>query len=201
MTRQPIDTTRRHWLQRSGSLLIGAAQPVLLLAAPQLARGAGIVAVRVWPATDYTRVTLESDVALQAQHFTIEDPPRLVIDLDGLDLAPQLRELTGKVRSDDPHIAQVRVGQSQPGRVRVVFDLKQRSTPQVFALAPIAPYRYRLVFDLYPSEAPDLLLQLVREREVALSAAPASSAVPATEPDGAMAGERPSPEGDALGTF
>jgi N-acetylmuramoyl-L-alanine amidase len=202
MTRQPIDASRRSWLQRSSTLLIGAAQPVLLLAAPQLARGAGIVAVRVWPAADYTRVTLESDVALQAQHFNVEDPPRLVIDLDGLDLAPQLRELTGKVRSDDPHIAQVRVGQSQPGRVRVVFDLKQQSTPQVFALAPIEPYRYRLVFDLYPSQPPDPLLRLVQEREAALRSAPASSPEQLEGQGGNVAaGASPNQDGDTLGAF
>jgi N-acetylmuramoyl-L-alanine amidase len=139
---------RRHLFGAAGAL-------VLSLGLPELASGATIVAVRVWPAADYTRVTLESDTNLIGQHFLTADPPRLVIDVDGLELNNTLRELVAKVSADDPHIARVRVGQNQPNRVRIVFDLKQSSRPQVFALAPIAPYRHRLVFDLYPSVAPD----------------------------------------------
>ena len=138
---------------------------VLALNARQLVHGAAIVAVRVWPAADYTRVTIESDSALAAKHFLAENPPRLVIDVDGLDLSPQLRDLVGQVRADDPFIAGVRVGQYQPRVVRLVIDLKQAIKPQLFALAPVAAYRHRLVFDMYPTQEPDLLLALVQERE------------------------------------
>ncbi|MCB2034247.1 MAG: AMIN domain-containing protein, partial [Ottowia sp.] len=93
---------RRDLLQQAGSL-------VLLLSGAQIARGAGIVAVRVWPAEDYTRVTIESDTALKTQHRLLASPPRLFVDIDGLDLNAQLRELVGKVKPDDPNIAGVRV--------------------------------------------------------------------------------------------
>jgi N-acetylmuramoyl-L-alanine amidase len=165
MNRSP--KTRRDTL-RLGSL-------VLLLQAPQLAFGAAIVAVRVWPSADYTRVTLESDSALLAKHLLIEGPDRLVIDVEGLELSAQLKELLGKVRADDPYIAGVRVGQFQPRVVRMVFDLKQAIAPQVFTLDPVAAYQHRLVFDLYPSQARDPLLELIREKERA--EAEAASAV------------------------
>jgi N-acetylmuramoyl-L-alanine amidase len=139
----------------------------LLLQAPQLAFGAEIVAVRVWPAADYTRVTIESDNALAARHSLFDGPDRLVIDIDGLELSPQLKELLGKVKADDPYIAGVRVGQNQPRVVRLVFDLKQATAPQVFTLNPVAAYKHRLVFDLYPSQARDPLLQLIRDKESA----------------------------------
>lgn len=168
--RLPPDPSRRQWLQRSGTLALAPA-PLLLLGAPQIAFGASILAVRVWPAVDYSRVTLETDRPLTAQYFMTDEPQRLVLDIDGMELTPTLRDLAAKVRGDDPHIERVRVGQYQPNRVRVVFDLKQGCTPQVFALAPVAPYQFRLVFDLYPSEAPDPLLHLVREREAALRVA------------------------------
>jgi N-acetylmuramoyl-L-alanine amidase len=140
---------------------------VLLLAPPLLARGAAIVGVRMWPARDYTRVTIESDAALAASHQLVEDPPRLVIDVQGLTLDSPLRELIGKVRPDDPFVAAVRVGQPQPQVVRLVLDLKQPVRPQQFSLTPVAAYQHRLVFDLYPTEAPDPLLSLVREKEAA----------------------------------
>ena len=90
-----------------------------------------------------------------------------MIDVDGLELSPQLRELVGKVRSDDPFIAGVRVGQNQPRVVRLVIDLKQPTAPQLFTLAPVAAYRHRLVFDLYPTQERDPLLELIRDKEQA----------------------------------
>ena len=142
-----------------------AGQLVLLLGAPQLAWGAAIVAVRVWPAREYTRVTIESDQPLSAAHQLVQGPDRLVVDIEGLELNAALRELVGQVRPDDPYIERVRVGQNQPRVVRLVFDLKQPVRPQQFALAPVAVYQQRLVFDLYPVQEADPLLALVRERE------------------------------------
>ena len=154
----PPAPSRRSALQQMGALALG-------LGAADLAFGAAIVAVRVWPATDYSRVTIESDQRLSARQFFTDNPPRLVVDIDELELSPALRELVGKVRADDPFIAGVRVGQNQPRVVRLVIDLKQAVTPQQFTLAPVAAYRHRLVFDLYPTEAPDPLLTLIRDRE------------------------------------
>ena len=154
---------------RRAALKVGSL--VLLLEAPRLAYGAEIVAVRVWPAADYTRVTIESDAALAARHSLFSGPDRLVIDVDGLELSPQLRELVGKVRADDPFIAGVRAGQYQARVVRLVIDLKQGIAPQVFTLAPVAAYKHRLVFDLYPTEARDPLLELIRDKERAERAA------------------------------
>ena len=144
---------------------MGAA--VLLLGVRQIAAGASIVAVRVWPAADYTRVTIESDEALTARHSIADNPPRLVIDVDGLELSSALRDIVGKVRADDPFIAGVRIGQNQPRVVRMVIDLKQPTAPQLFALTPVAAYKHRLVFDLYPMQERDLLLALIRDKELA----------------------------------
>ena len=151
--------------------LLQAGGLVLLLGRAQLAFGASIVAVRVWPADDYTRVTIESDAVLAARHFLAENPHRLVIDLDGLELSPTLRELVGKVRADDPFIAGVRIGQNQPRVVRLVVDLKQPIAPQQFTLAPVAAYQHRLVFDLHPTQERDPLLALIRDKDQAEQAA------------------------------
>ncbi len=155
-TRRAPGASRRSLLQ-AGTL-------VLLLGAQHIARGAGIVAVRVWPAQDYSRVTIESDQQLVAKQFFVATPPRLAVDIEGLDLNPELRELVAKVKPDDPNIAGIRVGQNAPGVVRLVIDLKHAALPQVFTLPPIAAYRHRLVFDLYPAVAEDPLEALIAER-------------------------------------
>ncbi len=151
-----VNLHRRVWFRQAGAW-------TLMLSAPQIARGASLVAVRVWPATDYTRVTLESDRALNAKSFTTDDPPRLVIDIEGLELTSSLRELVAKVGLSDPHIAKVRIGQNQPKVARLVLDLKQQIKPQIFTLSPVAAYQHRLVFDLYPGQSPDPMKRLEQE--------------------------------------
>ena len=143
------------------------AQLALLLGAHDIALGATIVAVRLWPARDYTRVTIESDQALEARHLLTQAPHRLVVDISNLELSPALRNLVGTVRADDPFITGVRVGQFLPRVVRLVFDLKQPVRPEQFTLAPVAAYKHRLVFDLFPVQEADPLLALIRDKEAA----------------------------------
>ena len=160
---------RRHLL--GGSLL------ALWLGPAQLARGASLLAVRVWPARDYTRLTIESDSPLVARQLVLPDPPRLAVDIEGLDLLPGLRELVSKVQPHDPNISGVRVGQNAPNVVRLVVDLKQPVAPQVFSLKPVEPYQHRLVLDLYPTRAVDPLEELIQQRlqglEATIAAGPA----------------------------
>ena len=163
--------------------LLKAGPVVLLLGAAQLARGASIVAVRVWPAPEYSRVTIESDAPLTSTQSPLHAPPGLAVDITGLDLSPQLKELVGKVRADDPFIAGIRATQHQPGVVRLVVDLKQGAQPQVFTLQPVAAYRHRLVIDFYPVKEADPLEALIRER---LKDRPIPQPTPASDPLGEL---------------
>ncbi|HEX3097296.1 MAG TPA: N-acetylmuramoyl-L-alanine amidase [Usitatibacter sp.] len=138
-------------------LLIAA---VLLAAYPAFSAEA-ILASRVWPAQEYTRVTLESAHPLRHHFFFVDDPQRLVVDLEGVDLGPELKALPDKVGNDDPYIKAVRVGVNRPNVVRVVFDLRTAVKPSVFPLAPAGEYKHRLVLDLYPEKPADPLLALV----------------------------------------
>lgn len=148
---------KRRQLLQSGAV-------VLLLGAQHLARGATILAVRVWPAPDYSRVTIESDTLLSFSQTFVPNPPRLAVDVRGIDLNPALKELVAKVGATDPTINGIRVGQFSPGVVRLVVDLKQLVAPQVFTLPPVAAYQHRLVFDLYPTQVADPLETLIAER-------------------------------------
>jgi N-acetylmuramoyl-L-alanine amidase len=155
----------QHGLQSMGSMAsLGVLY--LLLTESELVQantGAKLLGVRIWPSEDYTRITLESDQALPITHQLLTSPDRLVVDIDGLELNPTLKDLVAKVKPNDPYVAQIRVGQFQPTVVRLVFDLKEAVKPQLFTLEPVAEYRYRLIFDLYPTNPPDPLMQLVKE--------------------------------------
>jgi N-acetylmuramoyl-L-alanine amidase len=144
--------------------LLGASTLVLLLGPQQIAHGAQVVAVRLWPAEDYTRITIESDSPLKTTQRFVNDPPRMEVDLQGLDLLTSLSALVGQLRSDDPNIAGMRVSQHGSGVVRLVIDLKQPIAPQSFSLKPITPYQHRWVLDLYPVTPPDPLAKLIEQR-------------------------------------
>jgi N-acetylmuramoyl-L-alanine amidase len=167
---------RRELLKR-----IAQTSALIFLGPSQIAWGAKLVAVRIWPAEDYTRVTLESDQVLKVSHQLLTNPLRLVVDVEGLELNNTIKELVAKVNSNDPYIAQVRVGQFQPKVVRLVFDLKESIQPQLFTLDPVGSYQNRLVFDLYPTVANDPLMELVRQ------SAKKEAALDADDPIGAIA--------------
>ncbi len=168
---------RRQLVQITGLVLAGVSR---------LAHAANLVAVRIWPAPEYTRITLESDQPLRYTQNPVQDPPRLAVDITGLELNQTLRDLVSKVPADDPNVARIRVGQYTPEIVRIVIDLKQPISPQVFSLAPVAAYKNRLVFDLYPNRKPvDTLEQLIAERsreDAVAQAAPPAPPTPSAPP-------------------
>ncbi len=156
-----------------------------LLWLPQAYADITISSVRVWPAQDYTRLTLESKKPIRHNMFTVNNPDRLVIDLEEVELGGALGDLTGLVGSNDPYIKSVRVGRFKPGIVRLVLDLKAEVKPQLFVLKPVAEYGYRLVLDVYPAQPLDPLMALLEQPKADSSnATVAASATdqPAEEP-------------------
>ena len=192
--------TQHKGIQRR-SLLQGGSL-ALLLGSADIAWGASIVAVRVWPAAAYTRVTIESDTALKTVPIFVANPPRLAVDIEGIELNPALKELVGKVRSDDPYITGVRVGQYANKTVRLVLDLRQMVKPQVFNLLPVktgnTQYQHRLVLDLYPSDVADPLEALIVDKLKGGTAFNAPSMTATPTPSASKLGTRADPVGDLM---
>ncbi|WP_046329735.1 N-acetylmuramoyl-L-alanine amidase [Polynucleobacter duraquae] len=158
MSKPLMNSSRRKHLKTSAKML----GFILFFSEAEIAWGAKILGVRIWPAEDYTRITLESDKALPITQQLLTNPDRLVVDVQGMELNSTLKDLVAKVKPNDPYVSQIRVGQFQPGMVRLVFDLKEPVKPQLFTLEPIAEYQYRMVLDLYPTIPPDPLMELVK---------------------------------------
>jgi len=143
------------------ALVAGLSALALQCAASPAIAGEVVASARIWPARDYTRLTLESKAPLKFHLFSLAHPDRLVLDLQGVEPGAALNSLEGKVSSDDPYIGKLRVARNRPGVVRLVLDLKSEVKPQVFTLKPIGEYGYRLVLDVYPRVAEDPLLTLI----------------------------------------
>ncbi|WP_148714635.1 N-acetylmuramoyl-L-alanine amidase [Chitinolyticbacter meiyuanensis] len=154
-----LNTTRRQLLGAAGGVLLLSVLPVGARAATP-----SVVAVRMWPAQAYTRITIESDAPLSFKQFLLKNPDRLVVDLEGVELSGELQSLAGKVSADDPYIQQMRAGRFKPGMVRLVIDLKTEIKPQVFTLPPVADYQHRLVIDAYPAVQTDPLLAFLDDQ-------------------------------------
>jgi len=168
--------------------LLRYAGASLILSVSQLAGAAGklpsVLAVRLWPAPDYSRVTIEHDAPIKYTHFTVENPDRLVVDIEGVEFNSVLDSLARKVATDDPNIKLLRAGRFKPGVVRLVMELKGKVNPQVFSLPPAGEYGHRLVLDVYPVNPPDPMMALVEGRRDAVEPLK-------TEPDFQIAENKP----------
>ncbi|KAF7599179.1 MAG: N-acetylmuramoyl-L-alanine amidase [Candidatus Dactylopiibacterium carminicum] len=153
------DLNRRRLLQAGGAVMCLLVTPVGLVQA-----ATRILAVRVWPAQDYTRITLEGAADLKYSHQIVKDPERLVVDLEGVEFNSVLQSIPGKISESDPYIKLIRAGRNRPGIIRIVVELKSEIKPQVFSLPPAGDYGHRLVLDLYPTEERDPLLALIEKR-------------------------------------
>ena len=153
---------RRKLIKFTGASLLLTVSPLSPAAAN---RNPGVLAVRIWPAADYTRVAIEHAAPLKYTHFMVKDPERLVVDLEGIELNNVLEGLGNKVAANDPNIKLLRAGRYKPGVVRLVMELKGEVNPQVFVLPPVGGYGHRLVLDVYPLNPPDPLLSLLDNKE------------------------------------
>jgi N-acetylmuramoyl-L-alanine amidase len=113
-----------------------------------------VTASRVWPAADYTRLTIEATSEINQKITILKNPDRLVLDLEGIDLNANIKALSTAIAPSDPYIQQVRVANFKPGTVRVVIDLKVEVNPKIFTLQPAGQYKHRLVLDVYPLKDP-----------------------------------------------
>lgn len=186
-------TDDNHNFGRRRLLQSVAASWMLSVSRVGFAASSQVVAVRVWPASSYTRLTLESSTPLKYKHFTLTNPHRLVIDIEGVHLNSVLNGVGKQIQQNDPFIKQARVGQFDKTTVRLVMELKKQINPHVFTLKPVAGIHNRLVVDLYPQEGAvsaedDPLLALLEDYN---KGDVARTLPPETAKDGKAGRERP----------
>lgn len=154
---------------------------LLFLAATAAQAAITVSAARIWPAEEYTRITLESDKPLAHEMIMLENPDRLVLDLEDVDLGSTLKTISDNIRATDPYIQQIRTGYFKPGVVRLVVDLKTRVKPEIFSLEPIGEYKHRLVLDIYPLQDPLMaMLKQMAKDKAGEGAVPAPETAPNT---------------------
>ncbi|MBU3644603.1 MAG: AMIN domain-containing protein [Candidatus Methylopumilus sp.] len=158
-----------------------------------------VIASRVWPAVDYTRITIEVSSEVSQKITVLKNPDRLVLDLENIEINQALKSLPASISPSDPYIRQIRIGNFKPGVVRLAIDLKTEVNPKVVMLQPAGGYQHRLVLDVYPLQDPLLNVLNQLEKPVADSApsanpTPSPMLSPATVADALPADPLPVPE-------
>jgi len=101
--------------------------------------------IRMWTAPDHTRLVLDLDGRVEYRLFRLEDPARVVVDLESTRSQANRDDLT----LPDPVLRDVRTGYPEDGTFRVVMDLKREVNPKTFQLKPHGRHGHRLVIDLH----------------------------------------------------
>ncbi len=165
-------------LQRGLLAVFLCAVAGLTVAAPSTT----ISATRIWPAPVYTRVTFEAPTAISHQMLLLQNPPRLVVDIEATEVTPELLALAQRVRETDPYIKQIRVARNKPGTVRVVLDLKTDVKPSLFTLAPAGEYKHRLILDVYPLNPVDPMAEIFAPKPINVAVKSLNTGVSSTSP-------------------
>jgi len=155
--------------------VLGGGTASLLWAGPR------VLAVRAWPGRESTRVTIESDAELRFFVSSLANPDRTVVDISDVQADGSFQKALETLRNDTGVLSRARIGQYRPDTARLVLELKGRAEAAAFALAPVGPYRHRLVIDLTPVDADDPIAEflariLERESQLERAAAEADAA-------------------------
>ncbi|TQV87225.1 AMIN domain-containing protein [Aliikangiella coralliicola] len=116
---------------------------MLLLFTIHKAFAGDVSGIRFWQDPEKTRLVFDVDEEVDYKLFTLDDPYRLVVDIQKAKLKTDLsrieipKQLVSKIRSSQ-----------KADKLRIVIDLKNGVTTKHFALKPFQSYGHRLVVDL-----------------------------------------------------
>ncbi len=140
-------TLSRRSFSRAASVLVAAM--TLPGASVALAASTAIQGVRLWRSPEKTRLVFDLSRGVEHKIFSLENPHRLVVDIDQTHLPGSLANLELKGTPVD----KIRWATRDNKDLRIVLDLKDKVTPRSFVLQPNATYGHRLVIDLLDEKA------------------------------------------------
>jgi len=196
--RERVATFRARLSRLAMTLLVGA---LVLGAMP--AEANTLDNLRLWAAPDHVRLVFDLSAKPDANIFSLDNPRRLVVDLDDTRLASG----AGTPDVSDSAIDDIRTGVRHGKDLRVVLDLNRRVEQRHFILPPNEQYGHRLVVDLeYPGESAvkdpiDPIEAMIRDQEISAGLAKTQAkaggkAEPATV--GAREKAKPHPKRDII---
>ena len=120
---------------------------------------------RVWTDPEKTRAVLDLSTRADYKLFTLNNPDRVVIDLNSSKLQAGLHNDLDFDHDHSGVIKNVRHGFPDKNTLRVVLDLSGGSNIKSFMLEPTGSYGYRLVVDLYPEKDGGSVVKQLSDRQ------------------------------------
>lgn len=143
MSQSPSDRLRRRFLR---GLLSASGVTVASLLAPSVLWAAGrqrVEGIRLSSQEGQTRLVFDLSGPVEHSLFTLTDPHRVVIDIQGA----SAQGLSLPALSDT-HVSRLRYAPRNETDLRVVLDLREQAAPRSFVLRPADGAGHRLVVDL-----------------------------------------------------
>jgi len=100
--------------------------------------------MRMWQEPEKRQIVFDISGPLEYRLFTLQNPNRIVIDIDDA----RLRGKLALANKNDEILAAIRTGKQDKG-LRIVLDLRTKVHPRTYLLKPAGQYGHRLVIDLY----------------------------------------------------
>lgn len=145
----------RHKITRWGTLLVFMLASSAVFAGPLV-----LQKVRFWNAPDHTRVVFDITNPADYRLFTLENPNRVVIDIQQADWKSGQRPAI----ENSGYVKNLRSARQKDRTLRLVLDTDRKIKPKSFLLKPNEQYGHRLVVDLYQQqEGPVKAVKSVRQ--------------------------------------
>ena len=122
---------------------------LLALVAAPAAGGAALEGLRTSSTDARERFVFELDRPVEHEIFTLDDPDRVVIDIENT----RLRRSLPETLRGSSMVRRIRSAPRNGDDLRVVLDLEGPGRPKSFLLGPAGDYGHRLVVDVVAPEA------------------------------------------------
>lgn len=138
-------TDRRYSLEGPIAAKLVVMAVCCLMLMPRVAQAVDIEDARFWRDAEYSRLVFDTDQPLEYSVFMLEDPYRVVVDVQDARLRVNLDSMDF---SGSP-VTGIRHAVRNGNDLRVVLDISEAVNPTSFTLQPEGPLGHRLVLDLY----------------------------------------------------
>ena len=117
-----------------------------------------------------TRLVIDLDRKHSFSYFLLESPHRVVLDLNDIELNKEYESIFSTLDLTNTPLKRIRFSDRNRGNLRIVFDLKEQLSPEIFDLNSNGRYGYRIVIDFPMKNSKSKNIEKKRDLIIAIDA-------------------------------
>tara|TARA_B100000963_G_scaffold343180_1_gene344746 strand:+ start:849 stop:2045 length:1197 start_codon:yes stop_codon:yes gene_type:complete len=135
---------------------------------PKMACAFEIIAVRIWPSKEYTRLAIEHlDKNIKIKYSNEKNPDKIIVDIFHVKVNRKNLSKLIKVNLKNTPVEKISVVSSKADHSKIIFYTSPLTRARISSIPSIAHYKERLVIDFIPHTPKDRLLSFLKEYESA----------------------------------